>query len=108
MKYQEVIDDINEVMKREIPLLLSLSEEQVNVRRNNGEDARGASHRLCVKQPPAHGAAAVRTSVRTLNAEHRDGYARLPRLHSGQRPLDSSAGLSARGLATACDAIELV
>ena len=33
MKYQEVIDDINEVMKREIPLLLSLSEEQVNVRR---------------------------------------------------------------------------
>ena len=34
MKYQEVIDDINEVMKREIPLLLSLSEEQVNVRRN--------------------------------------------------------------------------
>ena len=35
MKYQEVIDDINEVMKREIPLLLSLSEEQVNVRRNS-------------------------------------------------------------------------
>ena len=35
MKYQEVIDDINEVMKREIPLLLSLSEEQVNVRSNS-------------------------------------------------------------------------
>lgn len=35
MKYQEVIDDINEVMKREIRLLLSLSEEQVNVRRNS-------------------------------------------------------------------------
>ena len=35
MKNQEVIDDINEVMKREIPLLLSLSEEQVNVRRNS-------------------------------------------------------------------------
>ena len=35
MKYQEVIDDINEVMKREIPLLLSLSEEQVNERRNS-------------------------------------------------------------------------
>ena len=35
MKYQEVIDDINEVMKREIPLLLSLSEEQVSVRRNS-------------------------------------------------------------------------
>ena len=35
MKYQEVIDDINEVMKREIPLLLSLSEEQENVRRNS-------------------------------------------------------------------------
>ena len=35
MKYQEVIDDINEVMKCEIPLLLSLSEEQVNVRRNS-------------------------------------------------------------------------
>ena len=35
MNYQEVIDDINEVMKREIPLLLSLSEEQVNVRSNS-------------------------------------------------------------------------
>ena len=35
MKYQEVIDGINEVMNREIPLLLSLSEEQVSVKRNS-------------------------------------------------------------------------
>lgn len=35
MKYQEVIDSIHEVMNREIPLLLSLSEEQVNVKRNH-------------------------------------------------------------------------
>lgn len=28
MKYQEVIDSIHEVMNREIPLLLSLSEKQ--------------------------------------------------------------------------------
>ena len=35
MKYQEVIDGINEVMNREIPLLLSFSEEQVNVKRNS-------------------------------------------------------------------------
>ena len=34
MKYQEVIDGINEVMNREIPFLLSLSEEQVNEKRN--------------------------------------------------------------------------
>ena len=104
MKYQEVIDDINEVMKREIPLLLSLSEEQVNVRRN--------SQNRTVKMLVGHLIDSASNNhqcmVRTLNAEHRDGYARLPRLHSGQRPLDSAAGLSARGLATACDAIELV
>ena len=35
MRYQEVIDSIHEVMNREIPLLLSLSEEQVNVKRNH-------------------------------------------------------------------------
>lgn len=35
MKYQEVIDGINEVMNREIPLLLSLTEEQVSVKRNS-------------------------------------------------------------------------
>ena len=35
MKYQAVIDGINEVMNREIPLLLSLSEEQVSVKRNS-------------------------------------------------------------------------
>lgn len=34
MKYQGVIDSINKVMDREIPLLLSLREEQVSVRRN--------------------------------------------------------------------------
>ena len=34
MRYQEVIDGINEVMNREIPFLLSLSEEQVNEKRN--------------------------------------------------------------------------
>ena len=34
MKYQVVIDSINKVMDREIPLLLSLREEQVSVRRN--------------------------------------------------------------------------
>lgn len=33
--YQEVIDRINEVIDREIPLLLSLSEEQVSVKRNH-------------------------------------------------------------------------
>lgn len=35
MNYQEVIDGINEVMNREIPLLLSLTEEQVSVKRNS-------------------------------------------------------------------------
>ena len=35
MDYQEVIDGINEVMNREIPMLLSLTEEQVSVRRNS-------------------------------------------------------------------------
>ena len=34
MNYQEVIDGINEVMDREIPMLLSLTEEQVSVKRN--------------------------------------------------------------------------
>ena len=33
--YQEVIDRINEVIDRETPLLLSLSEEQVSVKRNH-------------------------------------------------------------------------
>ena len=33
--YQKVIDRINEVIDREIPLLLSLSEEQVSVKRNH-------------------------------------------------------------------------
>ena len=35
MEYQEVIDNINTVMNREIPILLSLSEEQVSVKRNS-------------------------------------------------------------------------
>ena len=30
MDYQEIIDGINEVMNREIPMLLSLTEEQVS------------------------------------------------------------------------------
>ena len=34
MNYQDVIDGINEVMNREIPMLLSLNEEQVSVKRN--------------------------------------------------------------------------
>ena len=34
MKYQEVIDNIKTVMNREIPMLLSLSEEQVSLKRN--------------------------------------------------------------------------
>ena len=34
MKYQEVIDNIKTVMNREIPILQSLSEEQVSVKRN--------------------------------------------------------------------------
>lgn len=34
MKYQEVIDNIKMVINREIPILLSLSEEQVSLRRN--------------------------------------------------------------------------
>lgn len=33
--YQDVIDGINEVMNREIPFLLSLSEDQVGVKRNH-------------------------------------------------------------------------
>ena len=35
MKYQEVIDNIKTVMNREIPMLLSLSEEQVSLKRNS-------------------------------------------------------------------------
>ena len=35
MKSKAIIDEINEVMNREIPLLLSLSEEQVSVKRNS-------------------------------------------------------------------------
>ena len=35
MRYKAVIDSINEVMNREIPLLLSLTEEQVNEKKNN-------------------------------------------------------------------------
>ena len=34
MKYQEVIDNIKMVINREIPILLSLSEEQVSLKRN--------------------------------------------------------------------------
>ena len=34
MNYQDVIDGINEVMNREIPMLLSLTDEQVSVKRN--------------------------------------------------------------------------
>ena len=34
MKYQEVIDNIKKVINNEIPLLLSLSEEQVSLKRN--------------------------------------------------------------------------
>ena len=35
MEYQEVIDNINKLMNREIPILLSLSEEQVSVKKNS-------------------------------------------------------------------------
>ena len=35
MKYQDIIYGIQTVMNREIPILLSLSEEQVNVKRNH-------------------------------------------------------------------------
>ena len=35
MDYQVIIDGINEVMDREIPMLLSLTEEQVSDRRNS-------------------------------------------------------------------------
>ena len=35
MEYQEVIDNINTLMNREIPVLLALSEEQVSVKKNN-------------------------------------------------------------------------
>ena len=35
MKYQEVIDNIKMVINREIPILLSLSEEQVSLKRNS-------------------------------------------------------------------------
>ena len=35
MDYQVIIDGINEVMDSELPLLLSLTEEQVSVRRNS-------------------------------------------------------------------------
>ena len=35
MDYQEIIDGINEVMNFEIPMLLSLTEEQVSVKRNS-------------------------------------------------------------------------
>ena len=35
MKYQEVIDNIKKVINNEIPLLLSLSEEQVSLKRNS-------------------------------------------------------------------------
>ena len=34
MKSKAIIDDINEVMNREIPFLLSLSDEQVSIKRN--------------------------------------------------------------------------
>ena len=82
MRYQEVIDGINEVIDREIPLLLSLTEEQVSVKRNcqnrTVKMLVGHPHRLCLKQPPAHGAPSVCPSLRTLYAKNRDGYARLP------------------------------
>ena len=35
MDYQEIIDGINEVMNLEIPMLLSLTEEQVSEKRNS-------------------------------------------------------------------------
>ena len=35
MRCKAVVDSINEVMNREIPLLLSLTEEQVNEKKNN-------------------------------------------------------------------------
>lgn len=34
MKSKAIIDEINEVMNREIPFLLSLSDEQVSIKRN--------------------------------------------------------------------------
>ena len=36
MDYQEIIDGINEVMNLEIPMLLSLTEEQVSEKRASG------------------------------------------------------------------------
>ena len=35
MDFQEIIDGINEVMNREMPMLLSLKEEQVGEKRNS-------------------------------------------------------------------------
>ena len=34
MEYKEIVDSINEIMSREIPMLLSLTEEQVSLKRN--------------------------------------------------------------------------
>ena len=80
MNYQDVIDGINEVMNREIPMLLSLTDEQVSVKRNR----QNRTAKMLVGQPSAYGAPTVCPSLRSLHAEHRDGHARLPRLYTGQ------------------------
>ena len=82
MKYQEVIDNIKTVMNREIPMLLSLSEEQVSLKRNTQNrtvkmlvghliDSASNNHQRMVRLQYA-------PSLRTLDAKYRDGHARLP------------------------------
>lgn len=81
MNYQDVIDGINEVMNREIPMLLSLTDEQVSVKRNRQNrtakmlvghliDSASNNHQRMVPT--------VCPSLQSLHAEHRDGHARLP------------------------------
>ena len=93
MRYQEVIDSIHEVMNREIPLLLSLSEEQVNVKRNYQRrtvkmlvghliDSASNNHQRMVRlqYAPRCGHSMPNTEMGML-------------VYVGQRPLDCSAGL---------------
>ena len=72
MDYQEIIDGINEVMNFEIPMLLSLTEEQVSVKRNSQNRTVkmlvGPSHRLRIQQPSENGAPPVCSSLRTFYA----------------------------------------
>ena len=81
MKYQEVIDNIKTVMNREIPMLLSLSEEQVSLKRNSQNrtvkmlvghliDSASNNHQRMVRLQYAPRCG--------LDAKYRDGHARLP------------------------------